>query len=368
MRFYTLASLSVLLGCSSVDLQASDASDAASDDTSLVFSDTAGGSDLGPSASGDDTTDTAGGAEDVLEGGDGEPMGGEDTEAPQDDALADVTGDDVPPGDDVTSGEDVSPGDVVEPASRCAVTDDEITCEYQTLTLSVGVLSESRDVLYQVPLTPPPAKGYPVAILFHGTQVAPELFWEGYQGGLAELGGLWYQVNTVKALLDAGFAVLTPRSQVVGYWNSNIAPTNVFWDSAPDNALMLDLIAAIAAGDFGDLDADRLYPAGISSGGYMTSRVAITYAGVRAAAIHSASYMTCAAAFCAVGDIPATHPPTLFLHGSLDLVVPVATMELYRDALTTAGVETKTVLDEEAAHEWLAASPEAIRDWFLAHP
>lgn len=367
MRFYTPVSFLVLLGCSSVDLQPTDASGSANDEVFVVdFADAPSGADLGPSASSSDTTDASGGEDDALESDDAEAVGGEDVEAPPDDALADdAAGDDAVSGEDGAAlGEDVA----TPPPSRCEVSDDEIDCAYETVTLKVGALSESRDVLYQLPLTPPPAEGYPVAILFHGTQVAPELFWQGYQGGLAELGGLWYQVNTVKALLDAGFAVLTPRSQVVGYWNSNVAPTNVFWESAPDNALMLDLIVAIAAGAFGNLDADRLYPAGISSGGYMTSRVALTYAGVRAAAIHSASYMTCAAAFCVVGEVTASHPPTLFLHGTLDLVVPVATMELYRDALTTAGVDTQTVLDEEAAHEWLATSPESIRDWFLAHP
>ncbi len=353
-----------LAGCGSVDLAPADAESgevAATGDTSgpPEFEDTPGpGADLGfPDGGGEDLAD-ARPSDDLADAGPSDDLA---DAGPSDDLPEDVAGVDAPGGEDVVS-----------PPSRCAVDAAEgtITCDFEVATIEVtaGVLTESREVLWQVPLTAPPPGGYPVAILFHGTQVPAELQWEGDDGALGELGGLWYQVSVVKELLDAGFAVLTPRSQVIGYWNTNAVPWSALWDTAPDHALMVELIARIASGTFGDLDVDRLYPGGISSGGYMASRVALTYGGVKAAAVHSASYMTCAAAFCVVPELPDTHPPTLFLHGQLDAVVPVLTMELYRDALNDLGVATETVVDPEVGHAWIPASPEAIRDWFLAHP
>ena len=122
-------------------------------------------------------------------------------------------------------------------------------------------------------------------------------------------------------------------------------------------------------GSFGRLDAARKYAAGISSGGYMTSRMAVSYAGeFRALAIHSASYATCSGVLCAIPGVPADQPPTLFLHGAKDDVVPISTMEAYADALTAAGRETRTIVDPDAAHEWIAQAPAGIRGWFDAHP
>lgn len=106
---------------------------------------------------------------------------------------------------------------------------------------------------------------------------------------------------------------------------------------------------------------------GISSGGFMTSRMAVSYAGAfRALVIASGSYATCSAT-CEVPDLPAGHPPTLFLHGDADNVVKLSTMTPYRDKLTAAGHSVETVIRAGAGHEWLPEGKTAIPMWFDAY-
>jgi dipeptidyl aminopeptidase/acylaminoacyl peptidase len=93
--------------------------------------------------------------------------------------------------------------------------------------------------------------------------------------------------------------------------------------------------------------------------------MAVSYPGkFRALAIQSASYATCSGALCTVpGDLP----PTLFLHGERDDIVPIGTAEDYRSRLQALGVETMMLRDPQAGHEWLPQAPSAIAAWFAAH-
>lgn len=49
------------------------------------------------------------------------------------------------------------------------------------------------------------------------------------------------------------------------------------WHTAPDATLLTNLFAAAKAGTFGPIDLDHLHATGISSGAYMTSRMAFSY-------------------------------------------------------------------------------------------
>ncbi len=40
----------------------------------------------------------------------------------------------------------------------------------------------------------------------------------------------------------------------------------------------------------------------------------------------------------------------------------------YHDALSERGVEVDAIVDDGALHEWIAAAPSAIVEWFDAHP
>ena len=166
--------------------------------------------------------------------------------------------------------------------------------------------------------------------------------------------------------------MLTPEAHLQGatFWDTNIPPYNLLWTTSPDHAFMVSIFKAIDSGVFGQLDAQHLHALGISSGGYMTSRMALSYPGkFRSLAIHSASWATCSGPLCVLpATLPQAHPATLFLHGEADAVVPMSTMTPYRKALTAAGVPTALVTEAGAGHAWLPAGPAAVVAFFEKHP
>jgi poly(3-hydroxybutyrate) depolymerase len=249
--------------------------------------------------------------------------------------------------------------------SRCQTTATSVICSKRELSLTA--LLVPRTVTYEVPLGTPPASGWPVVLAFQGSLVpGAQLF----AAERSDLFGKYEATRTIQALLDAGYAVLAPNALLGGttFWQTNIPPWSLLWTTSSDHAFMVAILQAIRGGAFGALDPDRLYATGISSGGFMTSRMAVSYRGrFRALAVHSGSYATCSA-LCIVPTLPADHPPTLFLHGRLDPLVPVATMEAYRTALDRDGRETKTVINPTAGHEWIPEGAQAVTAWFNAHP
>lgn len=256
-----------------------------------------------------------------------------------------------------------APAEPVEPAGEpCTVEADHVECPFHTTTFWKGLMA--REVHVQVPAGEPPAAGWPTVIFFQGSLLSAQGAWDGDEG---DAFGELHQAGTIAALLAAGIAVVAPEAENdgLGYWETNVWPTNWWWESGDDHLLMLALFEAIEAGELGPLDGGRLGAMGISSGGYMSSRMALAYPGrMRALLIQSASWATCAGPLCLVGAIPADHPPTLFLHGEADLVVPVDTMRAYADALEAADVEVDVVTDPTAGHEWFAAAPDAAVAWF----
>lgn len=250
-------------------------------------------------------------------------------------------------------------------SSRCRTDGIMLICPHSTRVLTAGGMA--REVHHQVPRGTPPAAGWPVAIMFQGSVATAELTWSA--SPLYPLGG-YHQTRTVQYLLDAGYAVLTPETHLGGvtFWDTNNVLIGNYYESY-DHALMLEMFDEIDEGSFGDLDGSRLYATGISSGGYMTSRMALSYPGrFKALAIQSASYATCAGILCDVGPIPSDHAPTLFLHGALDPIVPIFTMDAYRNKLGSQGIETRRVVDPLSHHEWIPQAPDAIRAWFQRFP
>lgn len=249
----------------------------------------------------------------------------------------------------------------VGPGSRCATDGFTLSCPYMTTVLSAA--GEQRTILWQVPRGTPPVGGWPVVLMFQGSFATAALTWTASP---VEPFGAYYQTQVVQRLLDNGFAVLTPQTHLAGltFWDTN-NPLVGDYTTSNDHALMLRIFDELAAGTFGPLNPAKLFATGISSGGYMTSRMAISYPGkFKALAIESASYATCAGILCQVGPIPADHPPTLFLHGALDPVVPVITMYAYNNALVAAGRTTKVVVDPLALHKWIPQAPAEVVGWF----
>lgn len=260
-----------------------------------------------------------------------------------------------------------SPPNPSAPGSRCTIDakTGDLSCAYQTLTI------DARAVCYQTPLGTPPTAGWPVAIFFQGSAYAPQKMWSAPKVDLSPFGlfGTYNGTMIIKVLLDHGFAVVTPSADLNAFaWDTNLPPWNLDWLPAPDNTFMLDLFVAINHGDFGALSQSRWYATGVSSGGYMTSRMAVSYQGrFRALAILAGSYATCGGPACLVPPLPNGHPPTLFLHGGADVAVPPSTMYPYRDALQALSVPTRAVVDPLFGHGVIAAAPDEVLHWFQAY-
>ncbi len=253
--------------------------------------------------------------------------------------------------------------------SLCTTSAASVDCPSNSVELQVDQLGlVKRKVYYQLPAGTPPAAGWPTVFLFQGSFFNAGL---SFHGSTGDPFGAYYQALTVKQLLDAGFAVLAPQTHLGGatFWDTNILPWSAAWELSPDHAFMLAIFAALEDGRFGALNAARLFATGISSGGYMTSRMAVSYPGkFKALAVHSGSYATCGGPLCLVPALPPGHPPTLFLHGSADLIVPAFTMEKYHSALQRAGRRTDVVMHDLVGHQWIPEAPTAITDWFSSVP
>jgi poly(3-hydroxyoctanoate) depolymerase len=282
----------------------------------------------------------------------------------------------------------INPQPVPEPpapqpaASRCTIdeTGDVITCEHQKITV------DGRVVLWETPLGETPAAGWPVVLIFQGSLQSPDGqssisadgMWSVQPSDVASfgifanyaLGQLRTQTLVIKRLLDAGYAVITPTADFNGLaWDTNLPPWLYQWSPAPDNQFLLELFSAMHGGRFGTLSAQRWYATGVSSGGYMTSRMAVSYRGqFRALAIAAGSYATCGGDLpCNVPALPLDHPPTLFLHGGSDPLVPIAQMYAYHDQLESMGLVTRAVVNPALKHGWIPEAPDAVVSWFDAH-
>jgi len=252
-------------------------------------------------------------------------------------------------------------------AARCISDDDAVSCAHVTVPFHYGALT--RQVHLQVPNGTPPDVGWPTVFLYQPSFFPADLAWDANADTV--FGGL-HQAELVRGLLDGGFAVLTPETRLegLGFWQTNTPPQSIFWFTAEDAFFVGGILDAIDDGTLGPLDPDALFAAGMADGGYMTSRMALSYPGrFRALAIQSGGWATCAGAACVLPvALPADHPPTIFLHGEADPVVPLVTMERYADLLEAAGVDTERVTDPDVGHAWLAAAPTAVVEWFEAHP
>ena len=116
----------------------------------------------------------------------------------------------------------------------------------------------------------------------------PSLTWNiSLARGTTPFGGD-VQVELVAKLSARGYVVLQPEVAGGIAWNTNSGGD---YGLSSDAVFIPQLLDRIANGTFGPIDMTRLYAAGISSGGYMTSRMAVSYPGrFRALAVQSGSY------------------------------------------------------------------------------
>lgn len=241
---------------------------------------------------------------------------------------------------------------------RCTFYDGKVNCP----PVITPVLS--RDVYWQSPSGRAPAAGFPAIIVYQGSFFAPSSTWGEVSGSM--LYGGFQQARMQALMLERGYTVIAPSAIAGLAWQTN---SGLPWDTTNDKPFIDAVLGGMRTGTFGPIDMTHLYATGISSGGYMTSRMAVSYPGVfRALIIHSGSYANCSGVACFVPTtMPARHPPTRFLHGRADLTVPLYTAEAYADRLRMQGFETDLIIDDAAGHEWLSTSPERILEWVQAH-
>jgi len=254
-------------------------------------------------------------------------------------------------------------------ASRCAeynyiLLPDKISCSYQSLYIPSSSITE-REVLFQLPLGTPPKGGWPVALIYQGSIFQVEFT----RTKAASFGG-YYELKTIKKLLDSGYAVIAPRAPLELTWLTNSAGPLTNYEITTDYTFLNNVFDAIDQGVFGPLNGQRKYATGISSGGYNTSRMALTWPGeFKALVVHSGSWATCLGPQCLLpSQLPANHAPTKFIHGYIDTIVPWWTMDAYYDRLLHDGVETERMTILTGGHEWFPQSPDAVVDWFNRHP
>ncbi|ERI52541.1 plasmid partitioning protein [Pseudomonas sp. EGD-AK9] len=255
-------------------------------------------------------------------------------------------------------------------ASRCSerakslLLPAKVSCSYQSAWIDSGLVGQ-RQVIYQTPLGTPPAAGWPVVLIYQGSFFPLDDF--TYYSNMP-FGG-FYEGKLIQRLLDNGYAVVAPSAPADLFWQTNIPGLAQHYELSTDYDFLGNVLEAIAAGHFGPLDASRQYATGISSGGYNSSRMAVSFPGrFKALAIQSGSYATCSGPLCSVPTLPADHPPTLFVHGFVDLTVPWWSMELYYDRLLHQGIPTARHTEALGGHEWFASSPGKILAWFQSYP
>jgi predicted esterase len=240
-----------------------------------------------------------------------------------------------------------------------------VSCTYEQTEIDSGSVGK-RQVIYQTPLGTPPAEGWPVVVIYQGSFFPLKNF---TYNSLMPFGG-YYQGKVIQTLLDHGYAVIAPSALADLFWQTNIPPFDLAYEQSNDFTFLNNVLQAMQQGRFGTLNKQRQYATGISSGGYNTSRMAVSFQGqFKALVIQSGSYANCGGPLCVVPKkLPADHPPTYFLQGFIDPIVPWWTAEMYHKRLAEQGIETGMYTDKLGGHEWFPASPEKVLEWFNRHP
>jgi len=215
----------------------------------------------------------------------------------------------------------------------------------------------------------PPANGWRVIILLHGR---------------GQSGGAWFgkgplsmgeQKTFPQDALRANYAILAPDS------GKNPISGARQWDCmhrvverSEDLLFFRDLLNWVKKNDWARLDAGQAYVAGISSGGFMASRLAHVFPSrIRAVCIVSAGNadsVKMGHKLVSIFDssttqtISVSHPSALILHGTADRLVPVDMARRYFHDLQAAGVRVRYEEIPGGRHAWHAAFNKIILEWF----
>lgn len=268
-------------------------------------------------------------------------------------------------------------------AARCTQgTNGSWSCTHQKRfnTYFCNGVPVNRPVRWQVPEGTPPAGGWPVAFYYAGTQATDTS--HAFARNVGDSYGRIYEPQIIHELLDdpygsgKKYAVFVPDPPASGvfvqFWHTNsVNPYSL----SCDYDFLPDFFGEIKGGSYGSAsqyNMSRRYAYGISSGGYNTSRMAVTFnsgAGNsntwKALGVLSASYATCAGPICSIPALPSNHPPTKLWSGQNDIIVPISTVQLYYNKVVQGGFVAQK-LEHPQGHEFTIDSigPSGVKAWF----
>ena len=174
------------------------------------------------------------------------------------------------------------------------------------------------------------------------------------------LGRLSGQHAFARRALELGYAVVapnptTPRCEGVYQWDYTETDPN-----RSDNLFLKRVIDWIKSGKDFPVRKDRIYVVGISSGGFMASRLAQLFADdIAKVVIRSAGNANdmsiegrrCIPVWGGPHEVK-RHPPTMLIHGVRDRLVPVRMSDQYEASLKRAGVEVVYIRAAGKGHRW----------------
>lgn len=303
----------------------------------------------------------------------------------------------------------------------CSESEKEIRCHFQQTTVG------GRKVLYQIPQTPASEGGYPLVVMLECWNAETESAFVGHaeceKDG--EMQPCKYDAHLNKAkvtkeLLENGYAVVAPAAatyssdfgQSLGnFWETNkegakwhdkVEPPAISsWREAGeghDRYMLSALYEEVAKGTWAQFNLRRLHAVGFSSGGFMTSRLAVNplHEDRRFASlvVVGAGIFYCPMSIfggCEPPEVsvssphlqPTHHAPTLLLHCNEDEFVDSKVSSLYQKQLKANGVTAQFAsLDggshmteykeadspnTDCGHNWPASSHKWVRYWFDTH-
>lgn len=272
-------------------------------------------------------------------------------------------------------------------ADRChANAQGRYTCTYQEIkhpfpsntgTACTGPV-KTRSVRWQVPEGTPPEGGWPVVFYYNGTVLFNSPATRPFTSTSKAFGAHFAEEGLHEFLDDPKrtgkkYAVVAPEApgnNVIQLWDTSGSSGE--YTAKSDYCFLPSLFDGVASGVYGaasQFNMNKRFAVGISSGGYNTSRMAVTFnehSEWSALVIVSGSYATCFGPFCKLpSTLPAHHPPTKFYHGTKDFIVPIATMRPYFERLKSAGVLVEKV-EHDGFHEFTkeGLGEGGIKEWF----
>jgi len=234
----------------------------------------------------------------------------------------------------------------------------EIEEGLKTLTVD----GRERQFYYKKPSGSGP---FPVIIVLHGRAQDADVWLNSSKA----------QGQFVSYALSEGYAIIAPDSV------EPICPGVKQWDyTRTTDSVDLPFFDKIFEwiDDNSQLNSNRIYVAGISSGGFMTSRLALYFpTKIKAVAIHSAGNADkvsfdseCNTNFDeSIPTVSSDHPPTLLIHGENDNIVPYLMGQKYYQGLQNAGIEANMLSQTTCTicHRWFSEYDDDILDWFNKH-